>query len=258
MKMARALLLALLGFALAANATTYRYQPKAGICGAAVAGDVDTVRSLLAQNPSAIYETDRSASALEWAADYGQAAVVECLLTNGAPVNATNQWGGTALHSAASRGSEQIVRLLLAHRADPSILNQDGETALGMACAYGHHLPVVTLLLDHKADPNLGNPTPLQEAAFRGEDAIIELLLQRGANLNARGFDGASALHWAVDGRKEKTVKLLLERGGSPSVADDQGKTPLRWATERRVAEKWWQRGKLRRIARRLRENASH
>jgi ankyrin repeat protein len=257
MKMARALLLALLGFALAANATTYRYQPKAGICGAAVAGDVDAVRSLLALNPAAIHETDRSASALEWAADYGHTAVVECLLTNGAPVNATNQWGGTALQSAASRGSEQVVRLLLAHHADPSILNQDGETALGMACSHGRNLLVVTMLLDHKADPNRGNPTPLQEAAFRGEDRIIDPLLQRGANINARGFDGAGALHWAVDGRHENTVKLLLERGASPLMADDQGKTSLQWATERRAAEKWWKRGKLRRIERLLRENTS-
>jgi ankyrin repeat protein len=253
----QSLVFALVVFAFTAHATRLAYRPQTGICGAAVAGDVDTVRSLLALNPAAIHETDRSASALHWAADYGQTAVVECLLTNGAPVNATNQWGGTALQRAASRGSEQVVRLLLAHHADPSILDQDGETALGMACSYGRNLSVVTMLLDHQADPNRGNPTPLQEAAFRGEDRIIELLVQRGANINARGFDGAGALHWAVDGRHENTVKLLLARGASPVMADDQGKTSQQWATERRAAEKWWKRGKLRRIDRLLRENTS-
>ena len=64
------------------------------------------------------------------------------------------------------------------------------------------------MLLDHKADPNAKTEdgrTPLLEAAFRDKMALVELLLARGAEANAPGYEGSTALHWAVDGGQGKS-----------------------------------------------------
>lgn len=70
--------------------------------------------------------------------------------------------------------------------------------------------------------------TPLSWAAFHGNMALTELLIEKGANLNVTDAMGNSALHWAAINNEKEVVKLLLDKGADVNVRNCQfGKTPL-------------------------------
>jgi tetratricopeptide (TPR) repeat protein len=55
----------------------------------------------------------------------------------------------------------------------------------------------------------------------------MKLLLDKGANIEARGHNGYSALLWAVEDGKTNAVKLLLDRGANIEVKNYMGETAL-------------------------------
>ncbi len=63
--------------------------------------------------------------------------------------------------------------------------------------------------------------------------ALAHAFLEKGANINAAGKDGGTALHWAVGGNKPDIVRLLLERGAKAAPVDTQGQTPLHIAQKK-------------------------
>ncbi len=79
----------------------------------------------------------------------------------------------------------------------------------------------------------LGGPvgtTPLMQAALGGNVDVVELLINRGADLDAIGPNGMTPLHWACMGGSAKMVKILLIWGANHRE-DNQGLTPLHLAT---------------------------
>lgn len=102
-------------------------------------------------------------------------------------------------------------------------------------------------LLDQGLDPNQSNwlgRTLLHSSAENGDRSVAKLLLERGANLNAREleFQGtplASAVRsWCGETdpkraqQKRRTVEFLLNRGAKTNLPDDRPwATPLAWAT---------------------------
>jgi len=72
----------------------------------------------------------------------------------------------------------------------------------------------------------------LHKAAHKGELPLVEELLDRNEDINAKGACDRTPLHKAV-GAGEKglqVVKLLLERGANVNLTDSGGLTPLHWA----------------------------
>jgi ankyrin repeat protein len=61
-----------------------------------------------------------------------------------------------------------------------------------------------------------GVGTPLHVAAYRGDLAIVQLLLQKGASLHTRGNFGLTPLEVACQEGKEAVVRLLLDKGAAP------------------------------------------
>jgi ankyrin repeat protein len=76
-----------------------------------------------------------------------------------------------------------------------------------------------------------GGATPLMYAALYGDLKSVRLLLEKGADPNAKNDAGATALHWAVDD-PEKT-RLLLERGADANARSDDAQTPVLIAASR-------------------------
>lgn len=135
---------------------------------------------------------------------------VQALLTAGADPNVADDIGRTGLHhavywacgsAAVSARSERVklVELLLAADADPSRKNMWGQTAL------------------HRA------------ANSRGSDVkkVIELLLAAGADIRARDNYGYTPLHHAGEGRSAEAAKVLLERGADVNAKAEGGSTAL-------------------------------
>ena len=88
------------------------------------------------------------------------------------------------------------------------------------------HVDVVRLLLDHGplSRRNINEATALHDAVFWDNAAMVNLLLDKGADVNERGKNGSTALFQAKD---EAMVTLLLKRGAELSVVDADGDTPL-------------------------------
>ena len=67
----------------------------------------------------------------------------------------------------------------------------------------------------------------LVSAAKAGNAAEVKALLRKGANVNARDKDGATALLKAVVNGRRPVVSLLIARGADVNAKDNQGSTPL-------------------------------
>jgi hypothetical protein len=57
------------------------------------------------------------------------------------------------------------------------------------------------------------NQSSLPRAAANGHEAVVKLLLEKGAELEAKGDSGRTPLSWATENGHEAVVKLLLEKG---------------------------------------------
>jgi peptidoglycan/LPS O-acetylase OafA/YrhL len=72
--------------------------------------------------------------------------------------------------------------------------------------------------------------TPLSLAALSGRSDAIELLLRRGADVNATAVDGGTALHAAAFLGHDKAVTILVRHGAKVNAVNKRGETPLNGA----------------------------
>jgi ankyrin repeat protein len=109
-----------------------------------------------------------------------------------------------------------MVADLLAHGAQVTSRNAAGSTALHDAALAGSR-PVVELLLNKGADVNARETetgsTPLHHAASWGRIEVVEVLVKLGADLNIKNRAGETALQAAIKNEQKETADLLRKRG---------------------------------------------
>jgi ankyrin repeat protein len=128
-----------------------------------------------------------------------------------------------------------LLTLFLESTMDLNVQQKDHETPLHFACFQGK-LEIAQLLLNHGAQVDAKNyqgETPLHLVS-RGEYdslddgvCVAELLLERGTDANAYDSDDWSPLHSASNNGKPEIVQVLLAHGAKVDAENDLGETPL-------------------------------
>jgi len=80
------------------------------------------------------------------------------------------------------------------------------------------------------AAPQPGGRTPLRYAVYSRNPENVDVLLKAGANVNAQDGRGETPLHWALTGKQFDVIDHLLDAGADASIKDDDGKTPFDYA----------------------------
>jgi len=127
----------------------------------------------------------------------------------------------TALTIAAENGDAVSIRTLLARGADANGKDSHGLTPLVRAARRGHYA-AAEALLDGGADPNLFDSiwtrpgwSPLMNAVHKSQPRIVRLLIDRGADVNARTTDGTSPL--ALSENAE--IDAMLRSAGAGAIS---------------------------------------
>ncbi|EXK24272.1 hypothetical protein FOMG_18991 [Fusarium oxysporum f. sp. melonis 26406] len=183
----------------------YKYVGDSPLQAACLNGCLETLDVLL----SYIQDIDLTQRALAWAAGGGQSKVVASLLQRpGVDVNLKVD-GATSIYLACKAYSVATIEILLQAGADPSI-----------RCEEGHHLNCLHQICHVGASciPNYADADVLSKT--------FSLLIQHGVGVNDRTPSGMTALHGAVAGSSVLT-QLLVDAGADANARDHEGTAPL-------------------------------
>ncbi len=243
-------------------------------------GDSACAHSLLAHGADPNARNREGDTPLHLATVGTDTTIVTALVLAGADVNARNERGETPLRWAWWRDNSTIFDKLLELGADADAEDSRGQAA-GPVCNWSDirfrieqatvesvrtcieagtplELPagpswstplhrvnslfsgpaavdVVSLLVEAGADVNARNEsgsTPLHSAASSGDAAMVSVLLAAGADANAARPSGATPLHSAASGSRGNgaTVSLLVQAGADLNARAHLDATPLHWA----------------------------
>jgi ankyrin repeat protein len=184
-------------------------------------GNVERVRSLIGEKPGRVRQVDAVGNApLHLAVAANNLQMVRLLVESGSPVDARNGNGRTPAVIALfglhrwwrNEKKPEILDLLLKSGAEYTVL---------IAATRGDEARVRELL---RTDPSLANAAdpcwrrPLSGAASKGHSNIVRLLLDHGADPNAKEAicQGGLSLHTAVSDGFIEIVQLLLDKGARP------------------------------------------
>lgn len=207
-------------------------------------GQVDEVRLLLDTSPDLFDEpSPMGVSYLMMALYYGKEDIARLIASSRSTLN---------FFEAAALGETGKLQTMM--EQNPNAVNHfsaDGFPPLGLACFFNRYdaanllikhgahinetsrndqkvmpihaaaaadsLELCTLLLDHGADVNARQQddfTPLHAAAQNGNVELVRLFLRMGADVNVRTGSGLSPLQLAMDSKNQQVVKLIMEAGG--------------------------------------------
>jgi len=203
--------------------------PGTALENAAWRGDVEMLRTLL---NTGIKDVDAKTEALARAASAGKIDAVRLLIQYGA-----NPIASDVLIGAAASGVPTVVQEILKYKPDVNGRSPENGTAL-IACLGAYHYKdtgvdlkaVVRALLDVGADPNLADNKGKTPLILNSRDLeIAQMLIEHGANVNARAKDGFTPL---LNASTVELTRLLLQHGADPFAKDDRGETALDWAKQ--------------------------
>ncbi len=163
---------------------------------AAKSGDLQTLKTILAKDPSKLNAIDENKyTALHWACMRAHWDVAEFLIEKGADLNVVGGDGGTQINWAVHHDNVEIIKLMVEKGAKLNRRNQWGMTEL-------------------------------HTAIWRGCIHVVEYLLDHGSNPMIKTNEGWTAMHYAYRSGHDNIIEMLKERGLSTNVKDNQGRFP--------------------------------
>eukprot|EP01087_Luapelamoeba_hula_P005283 TRINITY_DN1535_c0_g1_i1.p1 TRINITY_DN1535_c0_g1~~TRINITY_DN1535_c0_g1_i1.p1 ORF type:complete len:386 (-),score=95.92 TRINITY_DN1535_c0_g1_i1:107-1264(-) len=170
---------------------------------AARAGNEKKLRQILSRKKASVRNANNTqdldgSSLLNISVQHSRADICSYLLNSGANVNLPDHKGYSPLHKAVMHNhDEKLLAILLANRAEVD------------------------------SNVNETKRTPLIEATMRGNERMVELLVNAGADVNLEDKEGMTALHWAATRGYEALVVFLLDHKADVNARDKSNSTPL-------------------------------
>lgn len=221
--------------------------PSQALLDAAANGNVDALTSILAAGPNIDGADSDGHCALHLAAMNGHLPCVQALVAKRSSLVATryaaatvdifNMRAETPLFLAAVEGHADVVKFLLDHGADPSVqrVNEQAEKyseAMGWISSGGGAPPGASDSAMRDAPVGV-DAAPLHVCAAEGDEDMVELLLERGAFVDARDAEQKTPLHIALEENELGVAKLLLDAGADPCTGNRGTTTVLHWCASR-------------------------
>ena len=232
--------------------------------------DIDQVQRLIDDgvNPDGLnqYGWRLLEFAIIYSGDYESSEIVRRFVDAGADVNAFNVHGYPILEAATQDETIEVLRLMLDGGAEPNLRSYDGHTVLQRAARSGNKGAIRLLVeagadvnaLDHDGDSILQHALELSEVetvetlldvgvsvhgtdrtgfpwlytASLGGPEKVQLMLNAGADVNARSSFGQPVLSILAERASPEIVKMLLDAGANPDVCDASGRVPLFYAIQ--------------------------
>ena len=212
-------------------------------------GQTEATRLLIENGADVNRKDDNGSTPLHSAAVFGRAEVAKLLVENGANLQVRNDDGATpadALHldwrttgfigsmigveverenvAGMQSGRNEIAKLFGVKEFDSKDIASANDLP---GAVFIGDLAAVKRALTDGADPNAQDPqsgsTVLSIASLMGHTEVVGLLLEHGADVNAKSRDGGTALHAAAFLGRAETVKLLLENGADTTLRNNMG-----------------------------------
>jgi ankyrin repeat protein len=162
------------------------------------------------------------------ASKFDDVSTVKSLLSQGVNPNLIDANGNPMLVLAIKERSYKVIDVLLAAKGmDVDLSNKQGETPLMMASINGD-LPLVrTLVLKNKAQIDHISWTPLHYACSKGHLEVAQFLIANGAKVDSLSLGGTTPLMMAVQSGNELLVKLLLDKGANLQLRNAEGASAI-------------------------------
>ena len=232
---------------LAQGANSADYEGESALHAACQKGDAELAQLLITHGADVHAKTYEAGwTPLHQAAAEGHITVAQILLQHGAEINEKSKPLSSdvvaidepALHVAARAGQLAMVQFLVEQGADINQLRTlpDVSTALHEAVE-GDNLAVVAYLLDHGATAqDIPGIEPLLITACHNETLdVLQLLIERGYDINAQDKDGLTPLMMAIQYNHEDQVRYLLDQKADTTLEDKEGYTALAYAEEQEL-----------------------
>jgi ankyrin repeat protein len=213
------------------------------------AGNSTAATSLLAKKVDVNASEADGTTALHWAVRNDDAKLVDQLIRAGANVKAENRFGVTPIALACENGSATVVERLLKAGVSANTTGPLGETALHLCARTGRPEAVRVLLTNGARIDTIENwrgQTPLMWAAAEGNVDAMKMLIEAGADVNARSTiiawerqrteeprdkwlppGGLTPLLFAAREGKVASARVLLDAGADINIVDPDRHTPL-------------------------------
>lgn len=162
----------------------------------------------------------------------GNAAKVQSMLRQGVDPNTQDAKKQSALLIALQGGALEVADILIANpRTDVNKLSENDESPLMLAAIKGFSTQAKALIV-RDALVNKTGWTPLHYAASQADTALITLMIDNYAYIDAESPNGTTPLMMAARYGTLEGVKLLLEEGADPMLKNQLGLTAYDFAMQ--------------------------